>query len=272
VTAAGGAPRVAVVLGLVGLAVGCHTASTADDESAVPGDGPLVFAAASMTHALEEAASVHAERTGQRVRLVFGASGNLAAQIRQGAPADLFLSADPSFVERLHEADVVQRGSAVVYAVGRLALIVPPGRTPPGSLRGLHGSQYAVVALASPDHAPYGRAAREALHAAGLWPALQPRVVIAANVAAAAAFVRTGNADAGLVAAGLVRGGGADAPALPVPDSLHTPLLHMAALTVRGRDPEGARRFLAFLRSASGQDILTRHGFGRAPADEVERP
>jgi molybdate transport system substrate-binding protein len=123
---------------------------------------------------------------------------------------------------------------------------------------------YAVVAIANPEHAPYGRAARQALEAAGAWDAVSPRLVLGENIMHAYQFVRTGNADAGLVALGLVRGvSGPPVPYTLVDSALHAPLRQVAGVVAGTGRAEQARRFLDFVMSADGRGVLARFGFER---------
>ena len=225
----------------------------------------LVLAAAGVTLAIEDLVRSYEARTGEEVSVVLGSSGDLSAQIRYGAPADVFLSADASFMDALVEAGHIDPASRRVYATGRLALVVPPGQLLPASVEAVTHPRFRFLALANPDHAPYGRAAREALERLGLWSHVQPRVVVGENVAQALQFVRTGNADAGLVALSLVRGAPGDVlPHRLVDDSLYAPLPQVAGIAVGSARPARARAFLDFLASPEGQEILGRYGFDPA--------
>lgn len=231
---------------------------------------PLVAAAANLQFALEELAADHAARSGQTVRLTFGASGNLTRQIEQGAPFELFLSADESFVFRLADAGLT-RDRGALYARGRLALFVPNASTldVAGGLaelaRALDADRIRRFSIANPSHAPYGRAAEQALRAAGLWERLGPYRVLGENVSQAAQFVASGHADAGLVAYSLVVAPtvAARGRSSVVSEALHAPLNHRMVMTTHATaDVEG---FYRYLLSASARPIIER--FGYAPAD-----
>lgn len=198
--------------------------------------------------------------SGVRVDLVIGGTGNLAAQIQNGAPADLFFSADEATVERLVESGAIRSASVATYAVGRLAITWRGGVPAPASIGALGAPTYRTIAIANPEHAPYGIAARQALRGSGIWEAIEPRIVQGENVAQAQQFVLTGNADAALVALGLVAPAKADF--LPVEDTLHEPIRHAAGILERSTHPAAAR-FLSFVRSDAGQAILAGHGFSR---------
>jgi molybdate transport system substrate-binding protein len=225
-----------------------------------------VAAAADLKFALEAVAARYEAKTGKTVRLVFGSSGNLARQIEQGAPYAIFMSADEALARRLVAAGRAQ-GEVVAYAVGRLALLLPAGSPlkPDASLADLGAAladgRLKRLAIANPEHAPYGQRAREALQAAGLWVAAEPRLVLGENVAQAAQFVVSGNAQAGIVAYSL-----ALAPEVArrsshalLPARLHAPLVQGMVL-IKGADA-GARDFFQYLQGPEARAELRRQGF-----------
>lgn len=227
----------------------------------------MVLAASDLVAAFDELVPRFEAMEGQRVDVVMGSSGNLATQIRHGAPADLFLSADAGYVDALIAVGRIDAETRTPYAVGPLAIAVPPGRTPPPHLGDLRLPTYGTLAIANPDHAPYGMAAREALRTTGLWDELGPRLILAENVAQAVQFVRTGNADAALVAVSLVRGAdGATLPHRRVDPTLHAPLVQVAGVVEGSRQPDAARRFLEYLLSPEAQGILQGFGFEPPPS------
>ena len=228
----------------------------------------LVMAASDLRDAFEILIPLFEARSGTPVDLILGSTGNLTSQIENGAPADLFFAANEAFLDRLETGGLLEPGTRRVYAHGRLALIWREGATPPpGVVEALVLDLEGPLALANPEHAPYGTAAREVLVSLGVWEAVTPRVVMGENVVQALQFVETGNAEVGLVALSLVR----EARARPhhvVPDSLHRPL-RQAAGVIRGtRNPEGSRSLLEWVLSEEGQAILRRHGF-EAPSPGV---
>jgi molybdate transport system substrate-binding protein len=236
----------------------------------VPGSAgaqkPVVAAASDLGFALTEVADRFTQETGQQVELVFGSSGTLARQIRDGAPFDLFLSADESFVEQLASAGLT-RDTGALYAVGRIVLFAPTGSPmrPDEGLAGLgrllKAGKVTRFAIANPQHAPYGRAAEAALRKAGLWADLQPRLVLGDNVSQAAQFATTGDAVGGIIAYSL-----ALAPTLAdrgayalIADTDHPPLRQRMVVLKRGGP--GAGRFYDYLRGAPARAILQRFGF-----------
>jgi molybdate transport system substrate-binding protein len=228
--------------------------------------GPLVAAASDLQFALEEVLQRFAGDTGIVARVTYGSSGNLCRQIAQGAPFELFLSADESYVESLATRGLT-RGAGDLYAIGRIALFVPEGSPLQADPllkdlgRRLRDGSLGRIAIANPAHAPYGRAAEQALRKLGLWGPLQDRLVLGENVAQAAQFASTGNTDGGIVAWSLVL-----APPLRnrgrhalLPDSLHAPLRQRMVL-LDGASP-GAERLYAYLRSDAARAILASYGF-----------
>lgn len=227
---------------------------------------PLVAAASDLNFALTEIAEHFAREQGQRVELVFGSSGTLARQVRDGAPFELFLSADETFVEELVAAGLT-RDAGTLYAIGRIVLFAPTGSplVPSEGLDGLArllaSGRVTRFAIANPEHAPYGRAAEAALRAHGIWTDLQPRLVWGDNVSQAAQFATTGNAVGGIIAYSLalaptVRSRGTFAL---IPDSDHPPLRQRMVLLTRAGP--AAERFYRYLQQPVARAILERYGF-----------
>lgn len=230
--------------------------------------GPLIAAASDLTGALPLISERFRSAGGGPVRLTFGSSGALTRQIEAGAPFEVFLSADSNLVDRLIRAGRAE-GPARIYGRGRLVLFARRGsRVKPAEgakelIRALREGRIRRLAIANPDHAPYGRAAREALNALGVWKLAAPRLVLGDSAAQAARFALTGGADAGLLPLSLALG-----PELAragrfgrIDPALHDPLVQSAAL-LRGAS-RAARAFFAFLSSAPARAILK--DFGLAP-------
>lgn len=248
------------VLALCAALSGCGGDRTGADAA---GDASpvLVFAASDLQTALEEIRSRYEEESGRDVTLVFGSTGNFTTQILNGAPADLFFAANESFLDRLVAAGLVRDETRRVYARGRLALVWRAAVRPLAAVADLARPGLETAAIANPEHAPYGVAAREALQAAGVWERVRPRLVYGENVAQTHQLVSTGNADAGIVALSLVLGA-EPRPHVVVPESQHAPLRQSAAVLRGSERPEEALRFLEFVSSPEGQEILRRYGFG----------
>ncbi len=225
-----------------------------------------IAAAANLKPALDGIASAfEIARPGARVAVTYGASGAFFAQLRSGAPFDVFLSADRNYPRRLVEAGLVDAAGEVVYAVGRLAVWTPPGRSLPLAERGLAAlaaPSVRRVAIANPAIAPYGRAAEAALRGAGVYSELKEKLVFGESVSQAAQFAQTGAADAALLPLSLasapgLRGGGI----WPVPEALH-PRLEQSGVVLRSaRDPALARAFLSFMTGPEGGAVLARAGY-----------
>jgi molybdate transport system substrate-binding protein len=235
---------------------------------------PVVAAAADLNVALQEVADRFARDTGDRVDLVFGSSGLLARQIRDGAPFELFLSADETFVGDLATAGLT-RDQGTLYAVGRIVLFAPRGSPldPANGLAGL-GRLLATggvprFAIANPEHAPYGRAAEAALRRHGLWQDLRPRLVLGENVSQAAQFAMAGDAVGGIIAYSLalapnLRGRGTYAL---IPDDDHAPLRQRMVLLKRASPV--AERFYRYLQQGEARAVLERFGFARPASPEA---
>lgn len=240
--------------------------------AAVPGSraaqrAPVVAAAANLNPTLTEIAERFAAERGERVEVVYGASGTLTRQIQDGAPFEVFLAADEEFPDRLAAAGLT-RDAGVVYAVGRLAVFAPSGSplTVDPQLEGLarllRAGTLERFAIANPDVAPYGRAAEAVLRAHGLWDAVRPRLVLGENVVQAAQFAATGNAAGGLLAYSLVLApglSGRGSHAL-IPETDHPPLRQRMVLLERAGSV--AERFYAYVQGATARAILEAHGYG----------
>ncbi len=219
-----------------------------------------VGAAADLHYAFTEIGHQFEEETGTKVTFTFGSSGTIAQQIENGAPIDLFASADESYVSQLLGKNLVLRDTAQVYALGRIALVSYGGSgLELVRLEDLLRPEVKRVSLANPDHAPYGRAAKEALSRAGIWEQVRPKVVFGENVQQALQFVQTGNADAGIVALSI-----ADVPEVKsvlVDQTLYEPLRQSLAVIKSTRQEQSARAFAAFVTGPRGRSIMDRFGF-----------
>ena len=220
----------------------------------------LVGAASSLEPPFTELAEVFQEETGSTVAFAFGATGNLARQIEQGAPMDVFAAADVAFMERLEEQGLIMAGTRRTHALGRLALVSSrKAGVEVTSLEALLEPEVRYVAMANPELAPYGAAARQALESAGLWARLQPRVVYGESVRQALQFVQTGNAEAGLVARSIANAEGVSG--VPVDQALHEPLAQTIGVVSDTARPELARRFVELVTGPQGQAVLARYGY-----------
>jgi len=228
-----------------------------------------VAAASDLQPVLPEIAARFQRATGQVVRVSFGSSGNFVSQIQQGAPFDVFLSADAEYVNRLVASRHADARSVTGYATGRLALWsrTDRGLSLASGLSALADPRIRTIAIANPEHAPYGRAAVEALRRAGQYDRLRSRLVLGENVAQAAQFAQTGNADVAIVALSLTQAPGMKqaGSAVELPDDAYPRIAQTAVVLTRSRQAGMAARFLAFLGQPDILLLLRTAGFGSRP-------
>jgi molybdate transport system substrate-binding protein len=250
--------RILIAAAAIGL--GLMPLATRAEEAAV------LAAAADLRFAVQEIADAFATETGKEVKLSFGSTGNFARQIREGAPFELFMAADEKFILDLAK-DGFLRDEGKLYALGRIAIMVPHGSALKADAAlddleaGLADGRVKKFAIANPEHAPYGMRAEEALRHRGLWDKVQPALVMSENVAQAAQFATSGNAQGGIIAYSL-----ALSPEVSklgsfalIPGNWHKPLLQRMALT-RKATP-GAEAFYAYMQSPRAREIMKRYGF-----------
>ena len=225
--------------------------------SAVPAvAGEIAVAAASdLNFAIKEVVAAFEKQTGHQVKLSLGSSGNFYSQLQNGAPFDLYFSADIGYPKKLEEAGLTVPGSLYLYAVGRIVLWAPKSSMLDVSkgLTVLRKPEIKKIAIANPKHAPYGRAAAE----------VKDRLVLGENISQAAQFIESGACDIGIIALSL-----ALAPAMKsagtywqIPADAHPPLEQVAVILKQSTKQEAARQFLNFMKSAQGQEIMTHYGF-----------
>ncbi len=226
-----------------------------------------VAAASDLKFALTEIAASYEKNSGQKINLLFGSSGILSTQLLQNAPFDIFMSADESLVLKLADAGKTQdRGR--LYAIGRIGLFIPKGSSlkADGSLKdlaaALRDGRLKQLAIANPEHAPYGQRARQALEYVNLWTDVQAKLVLGENVSQAAQFAMSGSAQAGIIAQSLVL-----SPTVAdkgqfelIPESWHQPLNQRMVLLKTA--PASAKQFYDYMASAYAKDVLKRYGFG----------
>jgi molybdate transport system substrate-binding protein len=227
---------------------------------------PTIAAAANLNFALKQVADQFARSQRDRVEVVFGASGALTRQIRDGAPFEMFLAADEEFPNQLAAAGLT-RDAGEIYAIGRLALFAPSGsplkvdERLDGLAQLLNAGGVGRFAIANPEVAPYGRAAEAVLKKRGLWESIQPKLVLGNTIAQAAQFATTGNAVGGLVAYSMVV-----APELHdrgthalIPAADHPPLRQRMVLLKRAGPV--AERFYRYMLGGEARAILQKNGF-----------
>jgi len=226
---------------------------------------PAIAAAANLNFALREVADRFARAGGNRVELVFGASGTLTRQIQDGAPFEMFLAADEEFPNQLTRAGLT-RDAGEIYAVGRVALFAPRGsplqvdERLDGLARLMKDGGVTRFAIANPEVAPYGRAAEAVLRKHGLWDGIRPRLVLGDTIAQAAQFATTGNAVGGLVAYSLLLAELKDRGTHAVIPAADHPPLRQRMVLLKKAGPV-VERFYRFVQEQDARAILQKHGF-----------
>ena len=246
------------------LLVGLALATTAcEGRDKAPGASPLTIAAAAdLRFALEELGPAFEKAHPQsRVTVSYGSSGNFYAQLLNGAPFDLFLSADVSYPRQLVDRGVAEADSEFTYAVGRIVLWAPGASALPVETMGLkvlEDPRAARIAIANPQHAPYGRAAEAAMRAAGILDGVRGKLVYGENVAQTLQFVESGSADLGIVALSLAKR--VAGRSFLIPAEMHPAIEQGGAVLKGALHADAARTFRAFMMSSEGRAVLARYG------------
>ncbi|MCL4858682.1 MAG: molybdate ABC transporter substrate-binding protein [Caldilineaceae bacterium] len=229
-----------------------------------------VGAAADLQFAFTELGRLFQEETGHRVTMVFGSTGQLAQQIENGAPYDLYAAANIEFVEMLAEKKLVLPETVALYGRGRIVLAVNrEAGVEASELNDLLAPEIQRIAIANPEHAPYGRAAKEALESSGVWTQLQDKLVLGENVRQTLQYVQTGDAQVGIVALSI-----ADVPEITwtlIDDALHNPLDQALAVVSSSPHAAIAAEFAAFINGPTGRPIMQRYGFV-LPGEAISTP
>jgi molybdate transport system substrate-binding protein len=219
-----------------------------------------VAAAADLQFAFTEIGALFEKETGKKVTLAFGSTGQLAQQIENGAPFDLFAAANRSFVDDLAKKNLVLPDTVALYARGRIVLAVNKASGIQAvELKDLLSEKITHIAIANPEHAPYGVAAKEALQSAGLWEKIQPKLVYGENVRQTLQYVQTGDAQAGIVSLSV-----ANVPEITwslIDASLHNPLDQALAVVTSSSHKDLAHEFAAFINGPVGRPIMQKYGF-----------
>lgn len=226
-----------------------------------PATEPLmVFAATDLAPAFKQIVPQFERQTRTTVTLVLGSTGMLAQQIRNGAPADVFFAANESFINELASEHLTLRQTNTLYARGRIVTAtLKSNRIRIEELTDLADSRVRRISIANPQHAPYGLAARQALEAAGLWKTLEAKLVFGENVQQAVQFVRSGSAEAGIVARSVAAT--SDLRWKLVDDRLHKPLNQTAVVLARTKQPGTATSFIQFVNGIQGRLVMRQFGF-----------
>ncbi|HEY9156783.1 MAG TPA: molybdate ABC transporter substrate-binding protein [Candidatus Binatus sp.] len=224
-----------------------------------------VAAASDLTFAFQDVASRFQKQTGSKIKLTYGSSGNFFAQIQNGAPFDLFFSADVDYPKRLEAAGLIEPGTIYEYASGKLVMWAPNASKLDLSrgLAVLLDPGIRKIAIANPQHAPYGIAAVAAMRHAGVYDKIKSKLVLGENISQTAQFVQSGNADAGILALSL-----ALAPAMKnagryveIPATDYPPIIQAGVILKSSRNKQLANQFMKFLKQPETVALMARYGF-----------
>lgn len=228
-----------------------------------------IAAAADLKFALDEIISgFNREHSGDQIQATYGSSGRFHTQIRQGAPYDMFFSADIVYPRELAKSGLAA-SEVKPYGLGRIVLWSSSMNAARMTLASLSDPMIKRIAIANPKHAPYGKRAEEALRAAALWEKLQPKMVLGENISQTAQYVQSGNAQIGIIALSLALG-----PELAktggyslIPENLHAPLEQGYIITRRGADKPLVKKFAQYIESKKARSVMARYGF-KQPDDQ----
>ena len=225
----------------------------------------VVAAAANLTDAFAELQQRFTAQSGIPVVLSFGATADLARQIENGAPFDVFAAADTAHVDKLDQAGLLVPGTRVVYARGRLVMWLPPDSPlKVERIEDVTAKEIERIAIAKPDVAPYGQATVESLQGLGIWNQIESKVVYGQSVSQAKQFAATGNAEVAFIPLALVKAG--EGRYFEVDERLHQPIDQAIAIIKFSTQQAAARQFVDFLMSDEGQQLMARRGYARPPA------
>jgi molybdate transport system substrate-binding protein len=219
-----------------------------------------IAAASDLSHAFEELGKAFEQKTQIRPDFQFGSSGLLAKQIANGAPFYLFAAANKNYADDVVQSGRCDAASMRQYAQGRIVVWSPAGVVAPTQLSDLADPRFERIAIANPEHAPYGRAAKQALEKAGIWDKVEGKIVLGESVQAAMQYAQSQSVQASIVALSLaaVTDGGTT---LKVDAQLYDPLEQELVVCGNGEEADSARRFVDFIMSPDGREVMSRYGF-----------
>jgi molybdate transport system substrate-binding protein len=233
-----------------------------------------VAAAADLQFAMKDLSGQYEKKTGVKVETSYGSSGNFRAQIENGAPFDVFFSADSQYPEQLVAGGIADAASLFVYAQGHLVLWAQENeflQLPQRGFDALKDPRVAKIAIANPEHAPYGRAAVAALQKAGLYDELKPKLVLGENISQAAQFAQSGSAQVGIIALSLTHAESMkNGERWEIPASYYPPILQKAVIVSASKNKAAAQTFLEFVKSDEGRKILS--SYGLTPPETATKP
>ncbi len=236
------------------LLVACGKAAPADEEA----NTIRIGAASDLSKAFEEVSKAYEKKTGKKTKLTFGSTGLLSKQIIDGAPFDVFAAANVSFVEEVVDKASCDGGTKALYARGRIVMYTKQGEAPK-DVAELADERFSKIAIANPEHAPYGKAAKEALEKKGVWDKVKPKLTFGENISQTMQFADSGNVDVAIVALSLAIV--ADGKYALVDDALHNPLDQALVVCAKGERRAVAKSFAEFVGSPEGRTIMKRYGF-----------
>lgn len=233
---------------------------TACKDQSQPANQLTVAAASDLTPAFEELGREFEASHKTKVVFVFGSTGLLTKQIENGAPFDLFAAANVSYIDQLEQKGLISPGTKAIYARGRITFWTPAtSNIRLENIGDLARPEVKRVAIANPDHAPYGLAARQALESAGVWDRVKPKLVYADNIRQTLQYAETGNVDVAIVALSLSMQ--SDGRWTAIPEELHKPIDQALAVIKTTKNEQAARAFAAFIASQQGRAIMQKYGF-----------
>lgn len=246
------------------VAVSCRSGTPKTEQA--DSEGLVVAAASNLTDAFAEIGPRFTSKTGIRVVFSFGATADLAKQIENGAPFDVFAAADAEHVEQLEGKGLLQPGTRALYARGRLVMWLPPGSNLKAErIQDITAKPFERIAIAKPDVAPYGRATVESLHALGIWNDVEKKVIYGQSVSQTKQYAATGNAEVAFIPLALVKPG--EGSYIEVSEDSHRPIDQALGIIKDSTKQAAARQFVDFLLSPEGQELLTKKGYSKPPAN-----
>jgi molybdate transport system substrate-binding protein len=235
-----------------------------------------IAAASDLQFAMKDLAGQFEKGTGNILHITYGSSGNFFSQLQNGAPFDLFFSADIDYPKKLQNGGLAEPGSLFPFAIGRIVIWIPANSkldVAKQTWTVLVDAGVSRIAIANPEHAPYGRAAVAAMQAAGIYEEVKAKLVFGENVSQAAQFVQSGNAQAGIIALSLALSPSMkDGKRWEIPADSHPAIEQAVVMLKSAKDKAAARAFLEFVKSEPGRATLTKYGFAIPPAGPSAAP
>ncbi|QAV27113.1 molybdate ABC transporter substrate-binding protein [Neobacillus thermocopriae] len=219
-----------------------------------------IAAASDLTLAFHEIGQQFEKQTGTKVTFIFGSTGQLAEQIKNGAPFDVFAAANVQYVDELNDKGLIVPDTRQIYAIGRIGIATKADNPlVVQTLEDLLKPEVKKIAIANPNHAPYGLAAKQALEKAGIWEKVKNKLVYGKNISDTFAYIESGNAEAGIIALSLVKKG--EVRFQLIDDAMHEPIQQAIAVIKKTKHEKQAQEFIQFLNRSAGQQIMKKYGF-----------